>query len=139
MYELSVILSAVLEKPDEATLAKIRDFIMGGGGSIKKENVWEKRRLAYPMKKQAYAHYAFFEFEMSAEKLEELQKQLNLSQDILRFLIINKAGIKEEKPRIRPVRPKASAPSPTARVEETRGEKVKIEELDKRLEEILKE
>ena len=139
MYELSVILSAVLEKPDEATLAKIRNFIIGAGGNIKKENIWEKRRLAYAIKKQAYAHYAFFEFDLTAEKIEELQKMLNLNQDILRLLIINKRGVKEEKPRLRPTRPKASVPAPSVRIEEARGEKVKIEELDKKLEEILKE
>jgi len=139
MYELVAVLSALLERPDQATLAKIRDFINGAGGAIKKENVWEKKKLAYPVKKQLLGNYAIFEFDLPKEKIEELQKQLKINTDILRFLIINKEGVKEEKPRLKPPKPRLSAPTPAAKTEEGRGEKVKIEELDKKLEEILKE
>ncbi len=141
MYELIILLSALLEKVDEEAVAKVRNLIVSFGGNIKKEGVWEKRRLAYPVKKQTYGYYAVFEFGMEPEKNEELQKHLRLNNDILRFLILNKEGIKEEK--ARPARlsttKTAIAPVTPKITEDIKGEKIKIEELDKKLEEILKE
>ena len=136
MYELIFLNDPLVEKMDTEIVIKVRDFITGLGGQIKKENVWEKRKLAYPVKKHLLGFYVIFEFEIEAEKIDELQKQLRLNSDILRFLIINKEGIKEERPRVRLTKPKAIA---SVRPAEFRGEKIKIEELDKKLEEILKE
>ena len=136
MYELTFLTDSLSEKVDAETLAKVRGFINGLGGNVKKEIAWEKRKLAYPIKKHLSGFYVIFEFELESEKIEELQKQLRLDENILRSLIINKEGIKEERHRMRPVKPKAFVP---ARPEEAKGEKVKIEELDKKLEEILKE
>ena len=136
MYELIFITDPLTEKIDAEAPAKVRRFINELGGQIRKEDIWEKRKLAYPIKKHLFGFYVIFEFEMEAEKLDELQKQLRLNDDVLRFLIINKEGIKEERPKIRPLKFKTAAP---VRPPEAKGEKVKIEELDKKLEEILKE
>ena len=136
MYELILLVSPLVEKIDSEILAKIRDLILGLDGNIKKEFTWEKRKLAFPIKKQLFGSYIIFEFALSGEKIEELQKQLKSNPDILRYLIINKEGVKEERPRLRAMKPKIIAPLPPS---ETKGEKVKIEELDKKLEEILKE
>lgn len=138
MYELNLLFSPLLEKINEETMVKTRDMISGLEGNIKKENIGEKRKLSYPVKKQIFGFYVVLEFEMEPDKTEELRKQLNLNRDILRFLLIDKTDIKEEPARVRPIKSKMAIPTihPT---EETRGEKVKIEELDKKLEEILKE
>jgi small subunit ribosomal protein S6 len=136
MYELILLVSPLVEKIDTEIVAKIRDLILGLEGNIKKEYTWEKRKLAYPIKKQLFGTYIIFEFALLSEKMEEMQKQLKLNSDIMRYLIINKEGVKEERPRVRAMKPKIIAPLPPS---EAKGEKVKIEELDKKLEEILKE
>lgn len=136
MYELILLASPLVEKINVEVVAKIRDLILGLDGNIKKESIWEKRKLAFPIKKQVFGSYVIFEFALIGEKMEELQKQLKSNPDILRYLIINKEGVKEERPRLRAMKPKIIAPLPPS---EAKGEKVKIEELDKKLEEILKE
>jgi len=136
MYELSFILGALSEKIEEQTIANIRSAVNGLGGNIKKENIWNKQKLAYPIKKHLFGYYIFFNFEMESEKIPELQKQLRLNGDVLRFLIINMSDVKIASPKPRIIKPKAAVP---LRTEEDKGEKVKIEELDKKLEEILKE
>lgn len=136
MYELILLISPLVEKIEQEIATKIRELILSLNGNIKKESFWEKRKLAYLVKKQLFGSYAIFEFELNAEKIEELQKQLKSNNDILRFLIINKIGIKEERPKARLLKPKVAVP---VRPTEAKGEKVKIEELDKKLEEILKE
>jgi len=136
MYELIFLTAALGEKIDDQVLTKVRGFINEQGGIIKKEIVWEKSKLAYPVKKHLLGFYTVLEFEFQAEKVDELQKQLRLTADVLKFLIINKEGVKKETPRPKFLRPKTAV---LPKITEEKGEKVKIEELDKKLEEILKE
>lgn len=145
-YDLTYILSPLLEKTDgEAVIAKIRDFINVLGGKIKNEQPPQKQKFAYPLKKQLYGYYVGAEFEMDSEKIEELQKQLKLNGDILRYLIISQKEqkLKKEKPKISKgslaPKPRKLALTPEIPKAKPKVEQVKIEELDKKLEELLKE
>lgn len=135
MYELIFITDTLNEKIDFQALEKVRGFIAGLEGNIKKEDSWEKRKLAYPVKKRFFGFYTIIQFQMESEKINDLQKQLKMDDDILRYLIIDKTKIKEEAPRLKFARPKAAPQRPA----EEKDEKIKIEEIDKKLEEILKE
>ncbi|MBU1102119.1 30S ribosomal protein S6 [Patescibacteria group bacterium] len=137
MYELIFITDSLAGSIDNEAIGKVRSLIGNLGGGIKKEEIREKQKLAYPVKKRLAGCYVVFEFEMETEKIAELQNQLRQDSSILRFLIINKKGVKPEPTRSRPSRAKVTAASMPAG--EDKGEKVKIEELDKKLEEILKE
>lgn len=141
-YELAFILNPLLEKSDaDAAAEKVRNFINTSDGQVKNLVVQEKKKLAYPLRKQLFGYYSIIEFELEPEKTEELQKQLNLDKDVLRSLIINLNELrtqKASKPRRTPAAAPSSAPGETLpKTEKT--EKVKIEELDKKLEELLKE
>lgn len=140
MYELTYILNPNLSEAEAANQTnKVRGFINDLGASIKSEKVWEKRRLAYPIKKQGFGFYVTTEFEMGPEKIAELENRLRLEPQILRYLLIT---VEDTKHALRPIyRPKpkekrALAPMPA---ETGPKEKVKIEEIDKRLEELLEE
>jgi small subunit ribosomal protein S6 len=127
-----------------AAAAKVRDFILSLGASIKKETAWEKRKLAYPIKKQTAGFYFILEMDLEPEKIAELKNYLKLNNDVLREMIIDTSRIKPSKARTRISKPKTVAPietiSSTATSEKpVKKEKVKIEELDKKLEELLKE
>ncbi|OGZ34726.1 MAG: 30S ribosomal protein S6 [Candidatus Portnoybacteria bacterium RBG_19FT_COMBO_36_7] len=141
MYELTYII--ISNFPDQEVIAqtdKVRSFINDLGGEIKNEKLGEKRRLAYPIKKQGYGFYVTVEFNIDPEKVIELDKKIRLQSNILRHLLINKDEIKETPRRISIPRPPKEKIGIGARPEsETPEEKVKIEELDKKLEEILEE
>ena len=140
MYELTCIINPMLEKSDaEATVAKIRDFIAGLGGMLKKEELREKRRLAYPIKKQLAGYYAVAQFELEKEKAEELQKELRMNNNILRYLMLELRESELAPAKPRKARLKAVTPKIAIEGEPVKKEKVKIEDLDKKLEEILKE
>ncbi len=144
-YELALIINPILEKSDaEATAQKIAVFINNAGGSVKTSQVGEKKKLAYAIKKQLFGYFSVMQFDMESDKVDDLQKQLNLDTDVLRSLIINLDELRTQKPTSKTRRPSATAPSaasaeatPAAKPE--KAEKVKIEELDKKLEELLKE
>jgi len=137
MYELTYIIGLISGELDtNAVAAKVRSFITGPmAGEVKKEYISEKKRLSFPIKKQSGGFYATVEFQAEPEKIEELKKFLELETDVLRHLIIvvdKKAQIKRPA-RIKPT----TAVLPASEIGD-KGEKVKIEELDKKLEELLK-
>lgn len=139
LYELTYIINPLLEKIDtDAMTEKISGFIGGLGGEIKKEALSEKKKLAYPIKKQLYGYYVSVKFSLEKEKIEELEKQLKLGNDILRFLIVTQKEISARHLKTKIAKPKKIAPAGTIKAE-PKVEKVQIEELDKKLEELLKE
>ena len=67
---------------------KINDFIKSKGGSVKKEEYWGFKSLAYEMKKNKKGHYLFFVLNAPANTVRELSGQIKLTEDILRHLFI---------------------------------------------------
>lgn len=140
MYELTYILNPNLQEQEVAAQAdKVRGFINGHGGEIKTEKIDEKRKLAYPIKKQGFGFYVTSEFNLEAEKVEELEKQIRFDTNILRHLLTVKEILPPAKAKIRV--PKAKEKEPALAVPKITlpKEKVKIEEIDKKLEELLEE
>ncbi len=109
---------------------KISSLIKEGGGVLYGENLLLKKRLAYPIKKQNQAYLAVLNFQLNAEKLTDLEKKLKEDLQILRYLLLVKA--KPEKIRIVPRRV-------VKEVISEKEKKVELKEIEKKLEEILKE
>jgi small subunit ribosomal protein S6 len=139
MYELTCIINPNLSEQEVAAQTdKIRGFINEFGGQIKNERLGEKRRLAYPMKKHGYGFYVTVEFNAEPENIIELEKKLRLEAQILRHLLISKDEPGQAPRKFIP-RPKPMPEMTAKPAVETPAEKIKIEEIDKRLEEILEE
>lgn len=137
MYELTYIVSP-LALDTNAAAAKVREFITANlGGQVKKEYIGEKKHLAYPIKKQSAGSYVIVEFAIEEpEKLGDLEKFLVMNTDVLRYLLLTVKELSPAKKRAPRVKPTTTA----IPAEEISGksEKVGIEELDKKLEELLK-
>ena len=84
-YELMVILDPSL---DERTVAPSLDTFLNvvrkDGGSVDKVDVWGKRRLAYEIDKKAEGLYAVANLTCTPETSKELDRQLGLSEQVLR-------------------------------------------------------
>lgn len=133
MYELTYIINPDLSEQEVVTQTdKVAGFINELDGEIKKESPIQKRKLSYPIKKEKEGYFISLDFQLSSDKLEKLNHQLKQEKDILRYLIISKKIQK-----IRPMRVKKF--KERIKVAERPKEKVKLEELDKKLEELLKE
>ncbi len=81
-YELMLILSP--DFPEGEWRAKIKDV------KVLKEEVWGKRVLAYPIKHFSEGVYVLLNFEATPAKVKDLEKKLNLDEDLLRFLIVRR-------------------------------------------------
>lgn len=100
-YESMVILSPGLTKEEADKLVdKYADVIKAQGGEVSKIDRMGKRKIAYEMKKQAEGTYALIVFTAPGPAVAELERQLRLSDDVLKFQTLR------QEPEYRPV-PKA--------------------------------
>jgi small subunit ribosomal protein S6 len=86
-YELVLLLHPDLEIDLEKPLAKVRKLIADAKGDIVKEENWGKRKLAYKIKGEEFAVYVSLEVKLPAETARKLQDTLNISDEVLRYLL----------------------------------------------------
>ena len=88
-YELALIVDPNLdEQAFQATVDKVQGWITEAGGVVEKVDVWGKRTLAYPIRKQREGQYVFFKTQMDATFCAQLERQLRLTEPIMRFLLV---------------------------------------------------
>ncbi|HKX72718.1 MAG TPA: 30S ribosomal protein S6 [Candidatus Saccharimonadales bacterium] len=86
-YELVVLLHPDLEIDLEKPLAKLRQIIADNKGEITKEDSWGKRKLAYRINNEDFAVYTYIELSLPAETVKKLQSTLNITDEVLRYLL----------------------------------------------------
>ena len=87
-YELTVVLHPDLESDLDAVLTKIRAIVTDNGGTITKEDNWGKKRLAYPIAKEDFGVYVYFEVELPGEAVNKVDNTLNITDESLRHLLV---------------------------------------------------
>ena len=58
------------------------------GGKVAKTEYWGLKTLAYKVKKNRKAHYAFFHLDSPPAAVAEMERQMRISADVLRYLTI---------------------------------------------------
>jgi small subunit ribosomal protein S6 len=51
-------------------------------------DVWGRRELAYPIRKQEEGTYVFIQTQLDPQAIGELERNLKLDEEILRYLLI---------------------------------------------------
>lgn len=136
-YELAYLLPPSV--PEEQVLmaaGRLTSLVESEEGLVVRVEAPKKRRLAYPIKKQINTYFGWTSFRMPADHLAQAKKKLK-DENLLRFAIF----IQEEEPaplRLQTIsrRPR-SAQERIPREPERMDEKLDLEALDKKLEEIL--
>ncbi|MFZ2125115.1 MAG: 30S ribosomal protein S6 [Candidatus Saccharimonadales bacterium] len=101
-YELTVLVHPDLEVDIEAPLTKVRSLITSNGGTITQEENWGKKRLAYRIKGEDFAVYAYFDAKLPADAPLKISNSLNISDEVLRYLLVvadlkGRKALEEEK------------------------------------------
>jgi len=87
-YELMLILPPGLgEEASLKELAEIKNIITADAGEIFHEDVWGIKEFAYTIKKHDEGFYIVLNFKVEGNKINELEKELNLNQKVIRYLI----------------------------------------------------
>ncbi|MDA7814721.1 30S ribosomal protein S6 [Pontimonas sp.] len=104
-YELMVILDPETEERTVApSLDAFLEVIRKDGGSIDNVDIWGKRRLAYEIQKKTEGIYAVVNFTSSPDATAELDRQLRLSEAVMRTKVMRQEeavvslGAPEESP-----------------------------------------
>jgi small subunit ribosomal protein S6 len=87
-YEIVVVIQPDLDETTvNGILDKINGWITDAGGVVTKKDIWGKRRLAYSIRKQREGVYVLLEIQILPSKTRELERNLLLTEPVLRFLI----------------------------------------------------
>ena len=108
-YELTYIIDTALEETARNELIeKFSELIKQNGGEIEKvDETWGKRRLAYPINDKPEGYYVLITMQAPAELPREIERNLEISENILRYLIIK---LEDKKHSVKPRPVRAAAP-----------------------------
>jgi small subunit ribosomal protein S6 len=88
-YEVMVILDPEL---DERTVAPSLDqfltVVKNDGGTVEKVDIWGRRRLSYEINKKTEGIYAVIDLQSEPAAVAELDRQLNLTESVLRTKVL---------------------------------------------------
>ena len=87
-YELMLVLRP--DAPDEraaAVIDRTTRYVVAEGGQIVKVAPWGRRRLAYPIDRYREGSYHIVVFEAPAEAIAELERSLQITEEVLRYLV----------------------------------------------------
>jgi small subunit ribosomal protein S6 len=90
-YELAVIVNGTLEEEERvATIEKVKEYITRFGGTVTNVDDWGKKRLAYEIQKSKEAYYYFIQFESDANCPNEVEANVRLMENVVRYLCVKK-------------------------------------------------
>lgn len=156
-YELLLLLNAqVADATLEGVVANVRTLLGKHGAIITKDDPLGKRRLAHAIKKQSQGAYHVLEFDAPAQTIQELDRILRLTPEVLRHLVVTARlrtaeDIEREealRARIEARRRAAqaaqqssdgTAPTTAGATPAAEPQKVSLEQLDQKLEHILED
>jgi small subunit ribosomal protein S6 len=88
-YELVYIIKPdIAEDSLEPVIEKVNQMISGKGGKISGSEKWGKRKLAYPIKHYLEGNYIFNKVQLSPKASRELEANLQITEELLRFLVV---------------------------------------------------
>ena len=76
-----------LDSPARDALAGEARGQIEGTGTLKHENSWGLRKMAYEINKRTEADYRWFRFEATSDLLDSLDHNLKIADGVLRFRI----------------------------------------------------
>ena len=66
-----------------------------GGGKVTKNEYWGLKSLSYRIKKNRKAHYSLLNIDAPAPAIAEMERQMRINEDILRFMTVRVDELEE--------------------------------------------
>jgi len=149
-YELVFIISGSLaEDQHPQAIAEIKAILEKYDGQVSLSADLGRRKLAYPIDHLKHGFYHVWEFDIMPFSLNKVEQEFRLNKNILRHLVIRKkvqteaAKAKEQKRQAgkanAELKAQDKAKAETVKKTENTKGKVSLEDLDKKLDELLDE
>lgn len=125
-YETTFITrSDVTDETMKTFQERLNGIVTEFGGTVVLNEDWGKRKLAYTIEKESRGHYTYVVYTGKPGVVAEIERNLRLSENILRFLSVNLDGeFKEEDFRKRRAEIQAAAQKREAEREARREERM---------------
>ncbi len=150
-YEIVYIIHPDLEGSTAKITEKVKKDVEGRKGKILSEESWGKKKLAYEIKHNTYGIYEYMVVEIDPAAINEVERLLRISEEIMRQMIVlveegrevkaettkKKTTMKKESPAKKDEAPKISQKK--TKTETAKEEKERQKELDEKLKEIIGE
>ena len=141
-YELTYLISPELSEEESQKFSEnLLLLVQEEGGTLRSEGMRIKKRLAYSIKKNDWAYLATLSFYLDKEKVKSVEDKIKSLGQILRYLFLVKKPVVQKELIRKQVKKPAPAEDQTgaeqASSAEKTKEKVELQEIDKKLEEIL--
>lgn len=79
----------------EEMTARYKGVLEQMGGKVAKTEYWGVKSLTYRMRKNRKAHFTLFNIEAPPAALAEIERQMRLNEDILRYLTVRVDALEE--------------------------------------------
>ena len=80
----------------ETLIEDIKKLIGDQGGHVGKTEYWGLRNLTYRIRKNRKGHYALINIDAPAAAVHELERQLKINEDVMRYKTIRVEELDEE-------------------------------------------
>ena len=80
----------------EALMKEFEGVINAGQGKVTKQEYWGLKGLAFKVKKNRKAHYAFFNIDSPPAAVAEMERLMGINPDVIRFLTVRVEALEAE-------------------------------------------
>ena len=89
-YEIVFIIHPDLDEASfNDTVTRVKSWITEADGSITKEEIWGKKRMAYAIRKQREGQYVLLNAQLPPAFVSELERNFRITEPIMRYLVIS--------------------------------------------------
>ncbi len=79
----------------EALTEQFANLIVEQGGKVTKKEQWGLRNIAYRINKNRKGHYVLMNIEATGPAITEMERQMRINEDILRYLTVRVDALEE--------------------------------------------
>jgi len=101
----------------EAAVKHVEDLLKNRGAEILKSEKWEERKFAYKLKGHKRGTYLLVYFNAPTDSISLIKRDFELSDNVLRTLIVRVDEIKESKPEEETANPVGETEKPVEEIE----------------------
>ena len=80
----------------EALMKEFQGVVEEGKGKVTKQEYWGVKNLAFKIKKNRKAHYAFFNIDAPPAAVTEMERRMGINADVIRFMTVRVDELESE-------------------------------------------
>jgi small subunit ribosomal protein S6 len=73
----------------------VTDLVTSNGGSVSKTEYWGLKSLTFRINKNRKAHYTLLNIDAPATAIAEMERQMRINEDLLRFMTVRVEELEE--------------------------------------------